>query len=145
LKFQFRAGLSTKENELEKCLREIESEEEKYARELQFRKEDEQEQNKQIQQDLETVLDKERLGYKETIRSVEDYYTAIITTKENELEGERKTFEDGKLILMQKIQQQNEELQTIKTTLEKQRQEFKDVEEGQLKKFSMIEDGLKLR
>ena len=28
---------------------------------------------------------------------------------------------------MQKIPQQNEELQTIKTTLEKQRQEFKDV------------------
>lgn len=31
----------------------------------------------------------------------------------------------------------------LQTTAEKQRQEFKDVEEGQLKKFSMIEGELK--
>lgn len=143
LKFHFNTRLTTKEDQLEKCMREIESEKEKYDRELQFRKEDEQKEIKQMQQELEKVLDKERRGYKETIRSVEDHLSAIITIKENEMGGERKIFEDEKQILLEKIQQQNEDLQTIKITAEKQRQEFKDVEEGQLKKFSMIEDELK--
>lgn len=143
LKFHFNTRLTTKEDQLENCMREIESEKEKYDRELQFRKEDEQKEIKQMQQELEKVLDKERRGYKETIRSVEDHLSAIITIKENEMGGERKIFEDEKQILLEKIQQQNEDLQTIKITAEKQRQEFKDVEEGQLKKFSMIEDELK--
>lgn len=143
LKFHFNTRLTTKEDQLENCMREIESEKEKYDRELQFRKEDEQKEIKQMQQELEKVLDKERRGYKETIRSVEDHLSAIITIKENEMGGERKIFEDEERILLEKIQQQNEDLQTIKITAEKQRQEFKDVEEGQLKKFSMIEDELK--
>lgn len=135
LKFHFNTRLTTKEDQLEKCMREIESEKEKYDRELQFRKEDEQKEIKQMQQELEKVLDKERHGYKETIRSVEDHLSAIITIKENEMGGERKIFEDEKQILLEKIQQQNEDLQTIKITAEKQRQEFKDVEEGQAKKI----------
>lgn len=68
--------MTTKDDELEICMREIESEKEKYGRELQFRREDENEQIKQLHQELEKLLDKERCSYKETNRSVEDHCSA---------------------------------------------------------------------
>ena len=142
LMFKFKEQMTKKGDELESLLEDIQNEKAKFQAEIEHMKTNERQHEHKVIH-YEELFEAERQNLKKFKKDIEDHYSSVLVNKEMEFESFKESAGKQRFMLMDKIREQEDFVNTQREINRNQQMEFNAREEEQNRRFAMIENKMK--